>query len=251
VYKECRAYASTGDAWAEPFLNADASWLRTLTRLALVLDPRWKAIARNVPPGGRILDAGCGLSPWPAFLTSKGYEAAGLDFSDRMIAALRTRYPKLEWIVGTVQSIPFPSESFDAVISWGVIEHDEAGPDQALREFLRILRPGGRLILTVPIDSPSQRHASDAQFKGPDARIFFQYFMTPEEFGRAVTQVGFRLVEPIHPVSRHHAFAFPRFYRRLERYPAVVGRLVGWTLKPAMLLRPDSTNMIMAVAEKP
>jgi ubiquinone/menaquinone biosynthesis C-methylase UbiE len=251
MYKELRGYASTGEAWAEPFIRSEVDWLREVRTAALNVDPRWRAITRYVPRGGRVLDAGCGMGQWDVFLARKGYRVCGLDFSERMIAFLKKSHPDLEWVSGTVQSIPLPDASFDGLISWGVIEHDEAGPEQALSEFLRVLKPGGHAILTVPIDSRRQRVSSDCQFRAADARTFFQYFMTPEEFRRFLVDAGFRIVGPIVPVSRHHALAFPRLFRRLQDYPPVVRRVAGWALKPATFMDRRSINMIMAVGEKP
>ena len=123
-------------------------------------DPRWREIRRRVPAGGRIVDMGSGLGQWVAFLAGSGYAAAGVDYSAPLIATARERHRELEWIQGPMEKVPLPDASVDAVISWGVIEHRRGGPQRALAEFRRLIRPGGHVFVTVPIDTERMRRAS-------------------------------------------------------------------------------------------
>jgi demethylmenaquinone methyltransferase/2-methoxy-6-polyprenyl-1,4-benzoquinol methylase len=69
-----------------------------------------------------------------------------LDFSPGMIAEGRRRYPKIEFIEGDAEKLPFADDTFDAVtISFGLrnVEH----PKVALAEMYRVLKPGGRLVV--------------------------------------------------------------------------------------------------------
>jgi demethylmenaquinone methyltransferase / 2-methoxy-6-polyprenyl-1,4-benzoquinol methylase len=90
------------------------------------------------------LAAGTGTS-------SEGFGAAGAtvvpcDFSLGMLHAGRRRRPHLPFIAGDATRLPFGDGSFDAVtISFGLRNVHE--PDAALREMLRVTRPGGRLVL--------------------------------------------------------------------------------------------------------
>jgi SAM-dependent methyltransferase len=250
VYKELRTYGSTGAIWAAPFLAADMPLVERLKISSLRLDPRCRAIRRYVPRGATVLDAGCGMGQWPVFLTAHGYRTVGVDFSGEMIAALQRRYPRLDWRRGVVQELRLPDASVDALISWGVIEHDEGGPAHALTEFARVLRSGGMAFITVPIDSEPQRRASAAQFAGPGAEVFFQYFLTPQELSAAVASAGLEVLEPVRPVSRHHALAYPDLYCRVSRLHPLLQRVTGWTLKPTLAFRPSSVNMLLAVARR-
>lgn len=67
----------------------------------------------------------------------------------RMGHAAGTRLRGLHWVGGDAQALPHPDASFDTIISCETIEH-VPDPGQAVREFARVLRPGGRLFLTTP-----------------------------------------------------------------------------------------------------
>jgi len=92
------------------------------------------------------------------------YRAEGLDYSSELITRLRNTYPNRTWSEARTQSMPYADATFDAIVSWGVIEHDPNGPHQALSEFRRVLNPHGRIIVTVPVDTPRMRSDSKAQF---------------------------------------------------------------------------------------
>jgi SAM-dependent methyltransferase len=167
-----------------------------------------------------------------------------------MIDTLKNRNRKLEWQCGSIQALPLVDSSVDAIISWGVVEHDELGPQEALRSFLRVLRPGGLAFISVPTDSEAQRKSSAANFDKPDATHFFQYFMTPDEFGDELTRAGFELVEPICPISRHYGLAYPNLYLRAGRISLLLQRSIGWILKPVLPFVPSSVNMLLAVCRR-
>jgi ubiquinone/menaquinone biosynthesis C-methylase UbiE len=156
----------------------------------------WALIQRHVPAGGAVLDAGCGFGEWVSFLSRKGYRPEGVDFSKELIARLSETYPLLRWTHGDVTHLPYADGAFDAVVSWGVIEHDEAGPATALVEFNRVLKPGGVAILTVPIDSPEQRRSADYLYhRTAEQQTFFQYFMTAEDLAGHVRAAGFQVID--------------------------------------------------------
>jgi demethylmenaquinone methyltransferase/2-methoxy-6-polyprenyl-1,4-benzoquinol methylase len=81
----------------------------------------------------------------------------GIDANTAMLARNRKRQiGYAELVEGTVERLPFPDDSFDAVMI-GFAFHDFPSPDQACRELHRVLRPGGRLVdleLTVPTARP-------------------------------------------------------------------------------------------------
>lgn len=152
-------------------------------------------IRRYVAAGAAVLDAGCGFGEWVSFLAAKGYRAEGLDYSEALVARARSLYPGLPWHVGDIRRMPHRDGSLGAVISWGVIEHDEAGPGETLREFWRVLQPGGVVIVTVPLDSAVQRHSADYLYHRDGRQVFFQYFMTEMDLAAHVRDAGFEIVD--------------------------------------------------------
>jgi SAM-dependent methyltransferase len=222
MYKDSRpvqtdpSTASTPAMWAQTF--AASTRMTAWRRLRFSRTKEWTLIRRFVRPDAAVLDAGCGFGDWVCYLSERGYRAEGLDYSTELVARLKETYPHLRWEDGDIRAMPYPDAAFDAVISWGVIEHDEAGPARALREFGRILRPGGVVIVTVPVDSAAQRRAADYLYHRTAApQAFFQYFMTAPDLASQVTSAGFDVIEQ---------GVLPKAVLQLVS-PAVAARLTG------------------------
>jgi SAM-dependent methyltransferase len=108
-------------------------------------------LAKGLRPGpARILDAGCGTGGLVNHLRTQrdDWHLTGLDFSPRAceLARLRTG---AEIVQGSITDLPFADETFDAVVSADVVCQVEDGA-QALREFARVVRPGGVVLVNVP-----------------------------------------------------------------------------------------------------
>lgn len=91
---------------------------------------------------GRVLDVGCGQKPYEFIFKENTKEYIGLDFDK---ANKKADY------IGTALKLPFKSNSFDTIISTQVLEHVE-DPRLMINEINRVLKKGGNLILTAPMN---------------------------------------------------------------------------------------------------
>jgi len=106
-------------------------------------------VEARVPPGSSILDIGCGTGHLAGDLMQRGYGAWGVDLSDAMVEYAREHFNRDRFRVGDIEQIPFPDNTFDAVMCLGVMEYLEKD-EPALREIWRVLKPGGRAVITTP-----------------------------------------------------------------------------------------------------
>jgi SAM-dependent methyltransferase len=105
--------------------------------------------ARQFAHGKHVLDAGCGVGYGSAALASVALSVKGLDYSSEAITEGRSRFAAPEFIEGSCEAMPFDAGQFDLVIAFEVIEH-LSGWEAFLQECVRVLTPGGLLIVSTP-----------------------------------------------------------------------------------------------------
>lgn len=99
--------------------------------------------------GERVLDLGCGAGWVTRELSEKGVRVVGLDLSKRGLRKARTVAPKAAFVFGDGYALPLRDGSLDGAVLSEVLEH-LAHPEDVLREVRRTLRPGGKLVVSVP-----------------------------------------------------------------------------------------------------
>lgn len=142
VTKETELAEQIAGAWAYESLHVPALFRQWCPR---ILD------AAGVSSGHRVLDVACGTGVLAREALKRiGPEGmvAGIDSGPGMLAVAAELAPEAEWKVASAESLPYTEKSFDAVVSqFGLMFFSDR--HQALREMVRVLRPGGRLVVAV------------------------------------------------------------------------------------------------------
>ena len=159
---------------------------RAVMRRALSRPPL-RALADVLP--GDVLDVGCGRGDQGAELVRQGWHVVGIDPSERACAAARAR--GMQAIVATLESAPFPPESFDAVVMNHSLEH-VADPRGDLARVFRLLRPGGMLLVSVPNFASWQRERFGSNWYALDLPRHRTHF-TRQALGRALAAENFEI----------------------------------------------------------
>jgi SAM-dependent methyltransferase len=139
-----------------------------------------------------LLDVGSGDGFWTARFAKHCAKVTGLEPDERMLALAQTLYhrPSVEYVHGSAESIAYPDRTFDKVVSVSCLEHFE-DPLQGLREMARVLKPGGRLAISVdsllPENSPSSFREWHAR------RHFVTHYFNREQLLDMIKEVGLRL----------------------------------------------------------
>jgi len=134
---------------------------------------RWQwvaAMAASLPAQSKVLDVGAGTGRYRSFFTHCDYYAHDLG----QTPVLAGQYIKLDY-QSDINEIPVPDESFDVVLCTEVIEHVPE-PIKAIEEMARVLKKGGRLLLTAPL--ASFLHQEPYHFYGGYTPHWYRKFLT-------------------------------------------------------------------------
>lgn len=122
---------------------------RTNDLLSFFQSRIWRRATRkavNPKPGMRILDVAAGTGTSSQALLVPGSEVVAADFSKGMLEEGAKRHPDLKFVFADAMKLPFGDGEFDVVtISFGL--RNVQSHHVALKEFLRVLKPGGRLVV--------------------------------------------------------------------------------------------------------
>lgn len=192
--------------WSERNTDMFANALRTRSQKAIrrlahneyTRDMAVEEWASQLAPGSRLVDIGSGTCKYARLFSHCTYLAQ--DHPDVDYAPAGT-----EQIKSDINSIPLDDASVDAILCTEVLEHVEE-PLRAIQEFARILRPGGRLFLSVP--SACRVHRVPTHFYGGFA---------PDFFNGSMARRGF-IIDELSPIGNWSRF----MGQELSRLPSII-----------------------------
>jgi 2-polyprenyl-3-methyl-5-hydroxy-6-metoxy-1,4-benzoquinol methylase len=153
-------------------------------------DLRFMMLGKETP--GRLLDVGCGGGRFLRRMQKRGWQVAGTDFDEQAARKVSTRYG-IETHVGDLPQCGLPAERFDAITLSHAIEH-LYDPLATLRECLRLLKPGGLLVMTTPNAHSIGAIEFGANWRGWEAPRHLHLF-TVASLAALTRQAGFEIVE--------------------------------------------------------
>ena len=148
----------------------------------------------HIQPGEIVLDVGCGTGTLAVEVArrvgAKG-RVIGIDPGENQIARARSKTSRLqlpiEFQVGVIESLDFPDQTFDVVLSTIMMHHlSDTLKRQGLTEIIRVLKPGGRLVI-ADFKRPEERSAQPVRFGAGGSRI--------QDLALLVSNAGFSDVE--------------------------------------------------------
>jgi SAM-dependent methyltransferase len=179
----------------------------------------------GLSPGARLLDVGCGTGRWVRRYSELGFSPVGVDATMGMLRVARAHQTTCPLTVGVAHNLPFFDAVFDCVSDITVVQHIpyELQP-KALQEMVRVLRPGGRMILLELI-------------RGQDSHIFPR---RPQGWICEVESCGATLLE----CFGQEFFLLDRLFVRLAH--AVAGRQDNHTDKTQSASAASSSQKLSA-----
>ncbi len=188
----------------------DRHWSRGATTIADMMEKNLRSsvvfgtslrLLERYGKGAKVLEAGCGSGVWAFLLEQVGFEIWGVDFSEAAIKGA-TEYAKYHnlssrFFQGDVREMSFPDNYFDVVVSYGVIEHFPDS-ENAVKEFYRVLRPGGACLVTAPNPFTFHRligrHVLNITKSARLGYVGYEDNYTPRALAEMLKELGFQEV---------------------------------------------------------
>jgi ubiquinone/menaquinone biosynthesis C-methylase UbiE len=149
--------------------------------------------ARHLPPGARVLDAGCGAGVPTATLLAAGCQVIGVDVSAAQLALARERAPASRFIEADLTTLALPDAVFDGICClYALIHVPRAEHAATLANFWRMLTPGGYLLLSIGSSDLDDDLEEDWLASG--ATMYWSHY--PREQSLAMlSDAGFEIVQ--------------------------------------------------------
>lgn len=208
----------------------------------------------KLPERSKILDVGC--YPLHIFnkLKSRGYDMFG-------IASEHEKVDQYQIVVTNIEKdkLPYKANTFELIIFTEVIEHMTANPDQYMKEFLRVLKPSGKLIITTPNSVNLKNRMKLLMGQSVYFPLFQLYETTPDngfmyhrhtreftldELKEVVSHAGFGVY------SAKQYSAYTPFRKERAQQQTALERMFKYVGYFITLLSPSLKDSLLVVAQK-
>jgi SAM-dependent methyltransferase len=163
-----------------PFAEAIWSWASPSGRARADRRAQFFVDRGQLAPGCRALELGCGTGVFLERVAASGAKVSGVDLSSDLILQAREKtghLPNVSLVLGNAELLPFRAGQFDVVYGSSMLHHVQL--EVALREALRVLRPGGRIVFAEP------------NAINPQLLILFNVHSLRERFGVSPDELAF------------------------------------------------------------
>jgi len=194
-------------------------WLRRyLLRFETMIEKSASEFAASLADGSRVLDAGAGELQYAHLFSRQRYLAVDLGIGD-----MNWNYSRLDCIAD-LADLPLASRTMDACVNLVTLEHVRE-PSRVLEEIHRTLRPGGRLLLAVPMEWEVHQAPHD----------YYRY--TEHGVRYLLTKAGFERIE-IEACGGMFALLSRRLLNSLQFFPGPLFIVAAILMAPAALVLP-------------
>lgn len=150
-----------------------------------------RTVQKYCPPGGAVLEIGCGHGAALALFEASGFKAIGVELSPWLVELARQTW-QVDVRVGPVERQDFAAASFDAIALFDVLEHLQ-NPIATLQTCAQLLKPDGVLIVQTPEHRPARTFADIEQSNDPFRLLLIPehlYLFTRDSVQRLFDRVG-------------------------------------------------------------
>ena len=162
------------------------------------VDVLFDEVLKELPPGARVLDVGCGTGEYVRRVHELGFIGCGVEPAEAMRNVAIEKSPGSTILEGIATKLPFPDASFDLVICIEVLRYLHRTDGRlAMREMHRVLQPGGILFLTMvnkyALDGFYIHHRIRRAFGGGEISVDVPHceFVTPSQLDQEILEAGF------------------------------------------------------------
>ncbi|MDC5698897.1 methyltransferase domain-containing protein [Intrasporangium calvum] len=172
-----KAYDTVADVYADRFTATEPEQPVELAMIdhfaGLLHEPR------------RVLDAGCGAGRMLPYLAAQGCRPEGVDLSPEMVRRAQSDHPDYPCTVRSLTDLDYPDATFDGVFSWySTIHNPDDDLDSMFAEMVRVLRPGGHLLVAFQVGDGMRRVGQGFAALGYDIVMNRYHRATPDMVAR-------------------------------------------------------------------